>query len=104
MGSRWWPSGRAGALPEEYDDRPDVRVPAGVLQGSDVRRVRFSLAFRGYRMSEVDTLLARLADQLDARRRPSPATDAATETEPTARPTRRSTRGPRASHGGQDVD
>ena len=61
-------SGRTGALPEEYDDRPDVRVPAGRLAGADLRRVRFSLAFRGYRMSEVDTLLARLADQLDAPR------------------------------------
>lgn len=60
-------SGRTGALPEEYDDRPDVRVPAGRLVGADLRRVRFSLAVRGYRMSEVDTLLARLADQLDER-------------------------------------
>ena len=58
-------SGRAGALPEEYDDRPDVRVPAGRLTGEDVRRVRFSLGFRGYRRDEVDTLLTRLADQLD---------------------------------------
>ncbi|HXH81243.1 DivIVA domain-containing protein [Nocardioides sp.] len=61
-------SGRAGALPEEFDDRPDVRVPAGPLVGDDLRRVRFSLAFRGYRMSEVDTLLARLAGQLDEAR------------------------------------
>jgi DivIVA domain-containing protein len=60
-------SGRTGALPEEYDDRPDVLVPAGRLVGDDLRRVRFSLALRGYRMSEVDTLLARLADQLDQR-------------------------------------
>ena len=60
-------SGRTGALPEEYDDRPDVLVPAGRLQAADLRKVRFSLAFRGYRMSEVDTLLARLADQLDDR-------------------------------------
>jgi DivIVA domain-containing protein len=58
-------SGRAGALPEEYDDRPDALVPAGRLQGADLRKVRFSLAVRGYRMSEVDTLLARLADQLE---------------------------------------
>lgn len=61
-------SGRTGALPEEYDDRPDALVPAGPLQGSDLRKVRFSLAFRGYRMSEVDTLLARLADQLEESR------------------------------------
>ena len=58
-------SGRGGALPEEYDDRPDALVPAGRLGGDDLRRVRFSLGFRGYRMSEVDTLLARLADQLE---------------------------------------
>jgi DivIVA domain-containing protein len=59
-------SGRGGSLAEEYDDRPDVRVPAdGPLTGDDVRSVRFSLGFRGYRMSEVDTLLARLAAQLD---------------------------------------
>lgn len=58
-------SGRTGALPEEFDDRPDVRVPVGRLQAADLRKVRFSLAFRGYRMSEVDTLLARLAEQLE---------------------------------------
>lgn len=58
-------SGRTGALPEEYGDRPDVRIPAGPLVAEDLRRVRFSLAFRGYRMSEVDTLLGRLADQLE---------------------------------------
>lgn len=57
-------SGRGGALPQVWDDRPDVRVPAGHLGSDDVRRVRFSLALRGYRMSEVDTLLTRLADQL----------------------------------------
>ncbi|QZY30918.1 DivIVA domain-containing protein [Nocardioides coralli] len=52
---------------EVYDDRPDAVVPAtGALGGHDLRRVRFSLAFRGYRMSEVDALLDRLADQLEA--------------------------------------
>lgn len=61
-------AGRGGSLPEEFDDRPDVRVPAGPLTGDDLRSVRFSLGVRGYRMSEVDTLLARLADQLDERR------------------------------------
>ena len=57
-------SGRGGSLPITWDDRPDVRVPEGRLVAEDVRRVRFSLALRGYRMSEVDTLLARLAEQL----------------------------------------
>jgi DivIVA domain-containing protein len=61
-------SGRGGSLPEAYDDRPDVRVPAtGPLTGDDVRGVRFSLGLRGYRMSEVDALLERLAVQLDER-------------------------------------
>jgi DivIVA domain-containing protein len=60
-------SGRGGSLPRVYDDRPDVRLPDGPLAGEDLRRVRFPLAVRGYRMTEVDELLARLADQLDGR-------------------------------------
>nr|WP_068109307.1 DivIVA domain-containing protein [Nocardioides dokdonensis] len=58
-------AGRGTPLAAEYDDRPDVLVPAGRLVGADLRRVRFSLAFRGYRMSEVDALLDRLAAQLE---------------------------------------
>jgi DivIVA domain-containing protein len=60
-------AGRGAPMSDAYDDRPDALVPAGrALGAEDVRRVRFSLAFRGYRMSEVDALLDRLADQLDA--------------------------------------
>lgn len=60
-------SGRGAPMVEEYDDRPDALVPAtGDLDAADLRRVRFSLAFRGYRMSEVDALLTRLAAQLEA--------------------------------------
>lgn len=59
-------SGRGEPLAPAYDDRPDALIPAtGPLGAEDLRRVRFSLAFRGYRMSEVDNLLQRLADQLD---------------------------------------
>lgn len=55
-------AGRGRPLAEEYDDRPDAVVPeTGLLGADDLRRVRFSLAFRGYRMSEVDALLDRLA-------------------------------------------
>lgn len=62
-------AGRGGSMAEVYDDRPDSRVQAdGPLTAEDVRRVRFSTAFRGYRMSEVDTLLARLADELEIAR------------------------------------
>ncbi len=58
-------AGRGTPLAPEYDDRPDASVPAGRLVGDDLRRVRFSLAFRGYRMSEVDALLDRVAAQLE---------------------------------------
>ena len=59
-------AGRGQPMSDAYDDRPDALVPAaGPLSGDDLRKVRFSLAFRGYRMSEVDTLLDRLARQLE---------------------------------------
>ena len=59
-------AGRGAPLAEVYDDRPDATVPeTGPLRGQDLRRVRFSLALRGYRMSEVDALLDRLASQLE---------------------------------------
>ena len=55
-------AGRGTPMAPAYDDRPDATVPRdGVLGADDLRRVRFSLAFRGYRMSEVDALLDRLA-------------------------------------------
>ena len=51
-------AGRGGSMTEVFDDRPDARVPAdGPLTAQDLRVVRFSTAFRGYRMSEVDSLL-----------------------------------------------
>jgi DivIVA domain-containing protein len=55
-------AGRGEPMQPAYDDRPDARVPLDrPITADDLRRVRFSLAFRGYRMSEVDALLARLA-------------------------------------------
>jgi DivIVA domain-containing protein len=58
--------GTGGTMSEEYDDRPDVRVQAdGPLTSADLRGVRFTTAIRGYRASEVDALLERLATQLD---------------------------------------
>jgi DivIVA domain-containing protein len=59
-------AGRGAPLADVYDDRPDATVPAeGPLRAEDLRRIRFSLAFRGYRMSEVDALLDRLASELE---------------------------------------
>jgi DivIVA domain-containing protein len=64
-------AGRGGSMAETYDDRPDAQVPADrPLEAEDLRRVRFSTAFRGYRMSEVDALLDRLAEELAPRTPP----------------------------------
>jgi DivIVA domain-containing protein len=60
--------GRGGSMSEVYDDRPDVTVPSGrSLTSDDLRDVRFSTAVRGYRMDEVDALLARIRADLIAR-------------------------------------
>jgi DivIVA domain-containing protein len=59
-------SGRGGSLGTAYDDRPDVRLPAeGPVTGDDLRGLRLNTAVRGYRASEVDALIERLAAQLD---------------------------------------
>jgi len=61
-------SGRGGSMPPAYDDRPDLALPDDrPIAAQDLRTVRFPLAFRGYRMSDVDTLLARLATELEER-------------------------------------
>ena len=78
-------SGRGGSMAETYDDRPDSRVQAdGPLTAADLRSVRFSTAFRGYRMSEVDSLLDRLAAEM------TPVPEASAET-PVVRPGEEST-------------
>lgn len=70
-------SGRGTPMAPAYDDRPDVLVPRdGNLGPDDLRRVRFSLAFRGYRMSEVDALLDRLASEREAQARAAVQDDA----------------------------
>ena len=38
----------------------------GPVTADDLRRIRFPLAFRGYRMAEVDALLERLAEEREA--------------------------------------
>ena len=61
-------AGRGTPMAPAYDDRPDAIVPGDrALESDDLRRVRFSLAFRGYRMSEVDALLDRLAREMETR-------------------------------------
>ena len=109
-------SGRGGSMVEVYDDRPDSRVPADrPLTSTDIRRVRFSTAFRGYRMSEVDALLDRVAAELEPPAAPEPSTgppsapDAPPETpvgSPDVPPTQRdaSTAQPPASPGSRPDD
>ncbi|MDQ3275727.1 MAG: DivIVA domain-containing protein [Actinomycetota bacterium] len=59
-------AGRGAAMRPVYDDRPDPPLPiSGPLTAQDLRRVRFAVGVRGYRMDEVDALLRRLAVQLD---------------------------------------
>jgi DivIVA domain-containing protein len=70
-------SGRGAPLAPGYDDRPDAVVPVDrPLTGDDLRAVRFSTAVRGYRASEVDSLLDRLAAQLEGS--PPPGSDSGT--------------------------
>jgi len=59
---------RGAALAPAADDRPEVRLPADrPLRAEDIRGTRFTMTLRGYRMAEVDSLLARLAAELDER-------------------------------------
>lgn len=80
-------AGRGEPMSTAYDDRPDALVPADrPLSGADLKRVRFSLAFRGYRMAEVDALLERLAGQLSPEPKPEPGPQADPETGPAPEP------------------
>jgi DivIVA domain-containing protein len=63
---------RGEAMQPVEPDRRDVLVPADrPLHAGDLADVRFTTALRGYRMEEVDALLARLRLQL-----PDPAVEA----------------------------
>ena len=61
---------RGEQMSPAYDDRRDVLVPADrPLRADDLAAVRFTTALRGYRMSAVDALLARLRAEMDDRER-----------------------------------
>lgn len=42
-----------------------TELPDSDLSADDVRKVRFAMALRGYRMSDVDWALEKMADELD---------------------------------------
>jgi DivIVA domain-containing protein len=67
-------AGRGTPMTRSYDDAPDSLVPReGPVTADDLRRIRFPLAFRGYRMAEVDALLERLAEEREPRGLPGGA-------------------------------
>ncbi|MDP9101879.1 MAG: DivIVA domain-containing protein, partial [Actinomycetota bacterium] len=54
-------------LADAPPDAADLDLPEGPVQPEDLALVRFSMATRGYRMDEVDRVLARAADELASR-------------------------------------
>lgn len=59
-------SGHGSSMAVVHPDRADLALdPERDLVARDLREVHFSTAVRGYRMSEVDELLSRLARQLE---------------------------------------
>ena len=57
-----------GSLPDAVPDRsPTGTLAEGPVDRAAVEGIRFSLAFRGYRMDEVDRVLDRLTAELEAR-------------------------------------
>ncbi|TDZ97691.1 DivIVA domain-containing protein [Mycobacteroides salmoniphilum] len=57
--------GRGEALPPLPKGTTATVLPAETVTGADVDAVKFSLVFRGYKASEVDWVLDRLARQID---------------------------------------
>jgi DivIVA domain-containing protein len=61
-------AGRFGALPHAEPDGAPLELPsASELTTDDLEAVRLGVAFRGYRMDEVDELLHRLQAAMSAR-------------------------------------
>lgn len=60
--------GRGEQLAELPRDATPTWLPTGPIAGEQVRAVRFAQVVRGYRMSEVDWTLQRVAAELDALR------------------------------------
>ena len=58
-------AGFGGTMAPTDDDRAPLNLPKGRIRAADLRDVRFNVAVRGYRMDEVDALLARLADEME---------------------------------------
>lgn len=63
-------AGAGGSLGTSTRDRsPRGELPVDDVDRAAIEELRFSLAFRGYRMDEVDEVLGRLSDELQIRDR-----------------------------------
>jgi DivIVA domain-containing protein len=67
-GCAWWVAraGVPGVVPA-VRTQPATSLPAGPVRSAQVHDVRLDQALRGYRMDQVDEVLARLADELATR-------------------------------------
>lgn len=61
----WFVFGRGEDLPPLDKDTTLTRLPAAGISGRDVRELMFAQTLRGYRQSEVDWVLDRLATEID---------------------------------------
>src|SRR3989442_6054128 len=61
----WVAAGRGGGLDDPRQDRPEPALADDRQLGKeDIDGARFAVAFRGYRMDQVDRLLDRLAAEI----------------------------------------
>ncbi|ALG84136.1 DivIVA domain-containing protein [Gordonia phthalatica] len=61
----WFVFGRGEELPPIEKGTTLTRLPRAGIEGDDVRRVVFQQTFRGYKASEVDWTLEKLAREID---------------------------------------
>ena len=59
--------GKLGQFDDSEPDRPTMVAFSDAVGREELGQVRFSIAFRGYRMSEVDSVLATLGRALELR-------------------------------------
>lgn len=57
--------GRGEQLEPLPQEKTPTRLPAAEIEGADVRALKFQQVFRGYKASEVDWALDRIAGELD---------------------------------------
>ncbi len=65
FGVLWFVFGRGEELPALDESTTLTRLPRAGVTGDDVRALRFALTLRGYKQSEVDWALEKLARELD---------------------------------------